>query len=83
MYDLIQLCHQIQLYYIGSSDQNYHGYFEHTIMDLLTKTPKELRLWFAKVKLAREITGTDKPDQFSSDGALRQWVGLPNKQRIS
>jgi len=63
--------------------QNYHGYFEHTIMDLLTKTPKELRLWFAKVKLAREITGTDKPDQFSSDGALRQWVGLPNKQRIS
>jgi len=57
----------------------YHPYFQLTMLDLLIKTPLDLRGWFALIKLARETSDTDLHDQFSMNGPLRKWIGLPQK----
>jgi len=57
----------------------YHIYFQLTMLELLIKTTLDLRGWFALIKLARETSGTDLHDQFSMNGPLRKWIGLPHK----
>jgi len=48
------------------------------MLDLI-KTPLDLRDWFALITLARETSDTDLHDQFSMNGPLRKWIGLPQK----
>jgi len=57
----------------------YHTYFQLTMLELLIKTPLDLRGWFALIKLAGETSGTDLHDQFSMNGPLRKWIGQPHK----
>ena len=57
----------------------YHPYFQLTMLDLLIKTPLDLRGWFALIKLARETSDTDLHDQLAMNGKLRKWIGLPQK----
>ena len=46
------------------------------------RTTSYLKLWFAKVRLGRELYQDDKllTDDFSKKGPLRHWAGLENKR---
>ena len=52
-------------------------YFAIPLDTLLLKTsPKNQRKWFQLIKAARERTGTDIQDEFSTNTTLRKWIGL-------
>ena len=52
-------------------------YFAIPLDTLLLKTsPKNQRKWFQLIKAARERTGTDIQDEFSTNITLRKWIGL-------
>jgi len=43
---------------------------------LIKKSPKNQRKWFLLIKSARERTGTDIQDEFSTNNTLCKWIGL-------
>lgn len=48
--------------------------------DLLKKPLKNRILWFRTIRLAREKTRSAISDEFSMNGPLRNWIGLPRKK---
>ena len=56
----------------------YRSFFNSTLAQLMQKSTEDLLCWFHTVRLAREVTNQSLvEDEFSSNGPLRAWVGLP------
>ena len=56
----------------------YRSFFTHSLEHLMEKSTEDLLCWFHTVRLAREVTGQSaENDEFSTNGPLRAWVGLP------
>jgi len=55
--------------------------FDRQQLDELLKKPLKNRiLWFRTIRLAREKTRSAISDEFSMNGPLRNWIGLPRKK---
>jgi hypothetical protein len=62
---------------IGTLNRKFSYLFmKYSIESLLSLPPQQKRLWFKVVRSARELSGVESTDAFSSPGALRKWVGL-------
>ena len=56
----------------------YRRYFSMPLMVILSKRPPFLKRWFLVVRSGREALHPDHNymDEWSTDAALRRWVGL-------
>jgi len=55
----------------------YSRYFRYTLETLLQQTPDQLKQWFLVIRAGRESINNSMIDIFSTNAALRNWIGLP------
>ena len=66
-------------YAVGSSSLHpvYNRYFITTLETILLRPPDQLKLWFLVIRSGHEAVHVRTPDTFSTNAALRNWIGLP------
>jgi hypothetical protein len=66
-------------YAVGRSSLHpvYNRYFITTLETILLRPPDQLKLWFLVIRSGREAVHVRTPDTFSTNAALRNWIGLP------
>jgi len=55
----------------------YSCYFTSTLETLLQQTPDQLKQWFLVIQAGRESIHDSTIDIYSTNAALRNWIGLP------
>jgi len=59
----------------------YSRYFNTTLETLLQQTPDQLKQWFLVIRAGRETIHVSTTNIFSTNTALRNWIGLPPSKR--
>ena len=54
----------------------YSRYFRFTLETLLQQNPDQLKQWFLVIRAGRESMNNSMIDTFSTNAALRNWIGL-------
>ena len=62
---------------LSSLHRVYSRYFRYTLATLLQQTSDQLKQWFLVIRAGRESLQDSTIDIFSTNAALRNWIGLP------